>query len=108
MKKGEDTPGNAMMSALEYQRQMIRSQEQLIRCDRILERLFDDDVEVLGMSIRLPQEDAGDYLVTVRARKGNNKVVAFHAANTLAEVLRGVLAKLENRSIRWKEDNYAR
>lgn len=103
----KDIPGNAMMSQMAYQKEMVRLGQHLVRFEGMVEQLFEEDIEIQGMSIRVPQEEGQDYLVTVRAFEEGKKVVAFNSGATFAEVLRGTLARLQNRSLRWKADSYA-
>lgn len=103
----KEQPGDARGSALAYQQQMVRMAQQFVRFEQILERMFEDDEEVTGMSIRVPNTEGADYLVTVRSRCGNENRVAFHSGASFAETVRGMVARLENRSLRWKADEYA-
>lgn len=107
MKKQLDIPGDARASAIAIQRALLKISEQLARAEDIYERLDENDLSIDSMSLRLPQYVSGDYLVTVRARKEGVAVVGFHGADSMAEVLRGVMARLENGSMQWKDDKYA-
>jgi len=102
----EEIPGNARGSMLAYQRSMLRIAEQLARAEYVWERLAEGMTEVVSFSVRLPQYAGGEYLVVVRAIQDGKPVVGFHSADTLSEVLRGVLARLTNGSIKWKADKY--
>jgi hypothetical protein len=48
-----------------------------------------------------------EYLIVVQAAKDGERVVAFQSAPTLAEAFEGLFNRLENRSIRWRADEYA-
>jgi hypothetical protein len=72
----------------------------------MLERLFEDDIEILGLSVRVPSGEGEEYFIVVRARVGNDKRVGFNSATTFVEALRGTLARIENGSMIWKEDKY--
>ena len=106
-RRNQDMPGNAMESQAQYQRQMVRLAEQLVRAERTFDNLFDEDVVVLRMTIRLPQYEGQEYMVIVGARSPEGRVVTFHSSETFAEAVRGALARLENRSNKWREDKYA-
>lgn len=101
-----EMPGNAVASAAAFQRQCMRIAEQLMRVEFTLGQLFEDDVHIVGMSVRLPETEGADYLVTVRAWVGGKRVVGFHGHSVFSEALRGVWARLENRSMRWSEDKF--
>jgi hypothetical protein len=102
----KDIPGDSRASALAYQQQMVRLAQQIVRFEQVLERMFDEDEEILGLSVRIPSTEGADYLITVRARIGEKRKVAFHASYSFADTIRGLVARLENRSMRWKEDQY--
>ncbi len=106
MANTKDIPGDARASALAVQRVLLRLAEQLVRAEDIFERLDEGDLSIDSMGVRLPQYEGGDYMVTVRAVKEGVAVVGFHGADSLAESLRGVLARLSNGSMRWRDDKY--
>jgi hypothetical protein len=66
-------------------------------------------VEVTGLSIRGPVAQGGEFLCTVRGYDEEGMaVVAFHGAATLTEMFIGLSARLNNGSLKWREDQYAR
>lgn len=102
----KEVPGNAIMSQMAYQQELINQAQQLIRFEGMIERLDSNDVEVQGLSIRLPRTEGEDYLITVRGVVSGQRSVCFHAGITLAAALRGALARMENNTVRWKDDGY--
>lgn len=107
MVKYKEVPGNALVSTLAYQRGLLRVAEQLVRVEHLLDALDEENVEVRSVTFRVPQEQGGDFLVTVRAFVEGKAMVAFHGSDSFAEAARGVFARLENRSVKWKDDQYA-
>jgi hypothetical protein len=105
-KKDSEVPGNAMASQQAYTRQLVRQAELLLRWEGIVNRLEDEEVWVDGLSIRMPTYDRPDTFVTVRAHTPTGKIVAFHGAPTLYEAVAGVVARVENRTLKWREDQY--
>ena len=75
--------------------------------EQVLDRMFDKEVVITGMSIRHPQEEGEDSLVILKAVVSGESMVAFHAASSLHEVLEGLMNRLQNASLKWKEDQYA-
>jgi hypothetical protein len=102
-----EQPGNAMASQAEFERQMVRLATQLLRFEQVITRMDEGGTWITGLSIKVPGEDRADYLVVVRARTSAGSVVGFAGGDTLAEAIRVTCAKLENRSMRWREDQYA-
>lgn len=108
MKRGSDVPGNSRASELEYQRAMLRAAEQLMRFERVAERLDDQDCWLRSITVRLPGEARNTFLAVVRADNAGAPVVSFHEGDTLLECLRGMVARLENGSVKWKDDQYGK
>ena len=107
-RKNLDVPGNAMASAAAAGEIMLRAGQAMFRMDALLERYDDEDVFIGGLSLRAPGMDQSDWFVVVRAETPEGKVVAFHSAPTFLEAIQGVVARLDNRSLKWKEDQYAK
>lgn len=107
MSKRQDVPGNSIASELEYQRQMIRAAEQLLRLDRVLERLWDEGRRVLSMSVRMPREYGDDVLVVIRCDYDGAREVAFVSSDSVLDAVRKAAASLENGSVKWRDDEYA-
>ena len=95
-----------MASALAVQREMLRVAETLYRADALVNTLFEEDVDVTRISITLPTMDRGECMAVVNATVHGEYAVAFHGGATLHECLLGVLARLENRSLKWKQDKF--
>jgi hypothetical protein len=83
----EEVPGNSVASVANYQRVLIKTAEALYGYEPKLDRLFEDDVIVTGLSIRHPIDEGTDYLLTARATIGGERFVAFHGGDTLVECL---------------------
>ena len=103
-KRNQEHDGNAMASAAAFRQQLIRSGELLLRAERIFERCWDEDVFVRNVNIKLDGGGGGNYLAIVKAETPEGKIVAFHDAPTLLELVTGLLARLENKSLKWRED----
>lgn len=108
MSKSRGIDGNAIGSQLEFERQMVRTATQILRFERVLERLDNDGLAIRGMSVRIPGYDRADYLVVVRADAEAGPVVCFISSDTLGDVIRKTVAQLENGSAKWREDEYAK
>jgi len=46
----------------------------------------------------------GGWLAVIRAESSEGKFVAFHGGDTYMETVSGVVARLQNGSLKWKED----
>lgn len=66
-------------------------------------------VDVTGVTIRGPREAGDEILLVVRGiGSDGGPVVAFHSAYGLAEALLSLAARLNNGSLKWREDEFAR
>lgn len=108
MAKRRDVPGNAMASRAEVERILVRLGSQLSNLDHVLEQMTGDDVWVRSLTIRLWTQENEEHLVVVKADTAEGAVVAFHSAATLAELVDGLVNRCRNKSLRWKEDQYAK
>jgi hypothetical protein len=91
-----------------YERTMLRNAEQVVRFEYLIDRMIEEDVWIEGMTIRLSREAENEYLVILRAVVGGEAKVTFQSGTTLLDSLVGLLRRLENRSLEWKEDKYAK
>lgn len=107
-RKNKDIPGNAVASAAEYARQQARNGEKLLVVDKLLADWDEDEVFIDGFSLRPPSMDRGDWLMVIRANGPEGRLVAFHDAPTFAELIVGFVNRLQNRSLKFREDQYAR
>jgi len=103
----KDIPGNAYGSGLEFQRRAIRSHTVLMGFDALLGRMFDEGIAFRGMSIRPPRQSGGDWFITVRVTINGEPQVGFHAAPYFNELVVGVCERMNNRTMKWKDDAYA-
>jgi hypothetical protein len=66
-------------------------------------------VEVMGFSVRAPRESGDEFLVTLRVLDADGAPwIAFHSATSLDETLSGVVARLWNGTLKYREDSWAR
>jgi len=74
-----------------------------------MEGYRDLQVDITGMSVRGPAVRNGEFLITVRGVDHEGlPVVAFHGATDFGEALRGISARVNNGTMKWKADEYAR
>ena len=81
----------------------------LSRLDHIDSSGWRGNVELRGLSLRVPQQVGGEWLVVIRGLDHEGgPVVAFHSALGGAEALAGAVERMSNGSLKWKPDDYAR
>lgn len=79
----------------------------VLRFDDMLSGLDDQEIYVKSLTFKAPDDDRAGWLVVIRAMREGIPVVGFHNGDTFGEVLKGTTDRLSNRSVRWKEDQYA-
>lgn len=102
----KDIQGNSVASAAAFHRELAKIGDQVMRCESIVERLDGEGIWVYAINIRFPDDDHAEYLAIVKANTEKGKQVAFHGASTLAETVRGTLARLQNGTLKFREDSY--
>lgn len=106
MVKYTELPGDARGSQLNYERALVRQAEALHEWERLASRDYEDDQIYVGLSIRIPHNEGEDYLLTLRCFRAGEKFVAFHAAPTMVEALVGMVNRVRNKSMRWRDDQF--
>jgi hypothetical protein len=79
----------------------------IIMANGVIERLFEEDVVLLSLTVQTPYKGREDFLVVGRFRNGGVSMVAFHGAATFYEAIKGFLDRLINRTLVFREDQYA-
>lgn len=106
MSDARDVPGNARESALQVQRFLMKQSETLVSMERIADRYYEAEMNLTSIRIRFPRSEGDGYLGVVSAEGPAGKVVAFHDATEFLETLVGLIRRLDNGSVKWKEDKY--
>ena len=76
---------------------------------RLLELGRDAAWVLSGFSVRAPQFEGGEYLMTLRSTDAENgRLVAFHSAFDLAELVRGAHLRIKSDTMKWRADEYDR
>jgi len=99
--------GNTIAAQAAFERELMRFAQIFYRSDTILDRLFENDVIVRRVSVTMPTETKPGYTAVVTAQVNGKAAVAFHGGETLGDAMKGLLERMENGSLTWKEDRYA-
>lgn len=91
-----------------FQKLLTDAAGNIARIDSNLERWADEDIILKGISIKSAlYTDTGEWLMTIRAVTEGKHVVAFHAASSLLELMNGFANRWNNKSLKWRDDEYA-
>jgi len=104
--KGGEQPGNSIAAQAAFDRQVMEYGALALRFERALENNDENGVWIHMVKFTLPDGDKPDCLAVVLGRSDEGAVVAFVQGTTFAETLLQVLRRVENRSLKWREDKY--
>ena len=90
-----------------FQQLYDRLADRIIHMDTAIDRLAEEDIYIVGLTIQTPWKRDGDYFCIVRAMVGGEKKVMFQSADTYYELLAGIANRIINKQFDWKDDNYA-
>jgi len=101
-----DVPGNAMETASQRQRFLMRVGQGWLDAVDAMHRLTGHDVIITGMSIRGEWDGHGDLLLVLRAEGPEGNIVAFHSTAEPLGLWTGLAARINNGSLKWRTDEY--
>jgi hypothetical protein len=76
----------------------------IVGADNTLRRQMEYDLDIQTITFKVSPAARSDVLVIVKGIWEGQKVVAFHNAPTFWEATKGVLDRIKNRSLKFKED----
>lgn len=80
---------------------------QITLFDHITSTSWTGQVELSGLSVRVPEQWFGSYLVVLRGTDGSGTpVVSFHSATGFSEALAGAAQRMSNGKLTWREDEF--
>jgi hypothetical protein len=87
-----------------FERVKEKSGFALMRLGSICERSRDLDISITEIRIKLDGSVYDNVLLIVKAETPEGNIIAFHGGEDLASVVIGLVNRLDNGSIKWKED----
>jgi len=91
-----------------YVQALVSMAELFNSFEDVAEKMQDDNIMLHSVRVKLPEYGEEDYLVCIKAYEEGRAVVAFHGASSFSDVLMGVVQRMRNRSLKWKDDRYAK
>lgn len=76
----------------------------LEQLDRFIQEVPDDDTHITEVRFKVRYSTVGDVLGVVKADTSKGKQIAFHSDDTVSEALVGIVNRLNNGTLVWKED----
>jgi len=106
-KKGsEQHNGNTLAAQAAFDREMVRVAAVLHRLDGIADDSFREERLITGLRLSFPSMTRDGYLAVMSSETAEGKFVAFNADPSPVTALIGIILRLENRSIKWKADQW--
>ena len=106
-RNGRGVDGNSLASQAALDRAVADAGVGLFRVEHLFDGLWDDGCVIKSVRISCPGSGRGDYLAVVTADVQGVPSVGFNSADTFRECLLGLFNRLENRTLKWKEDQYS-
>lgn len=100
----EGVPGNPAADIALAMQLFVKVGRSVFKMERLMENRGEDKMRIKEIRIKSGSERDGEALVTVKARMGDHDYVGFASASSAVEALRLALEKVENETLRWKED----
>lgn len=89
-------------------KEAVRVWEALVRLTYMQERLDKQEIVLGSLTLRPPSVDGGDWLLVLRAQLEGGPAVGFVSGHDVAGCLLSTVSMLENGSMKWREDRYAK
>ena len=78
----------------------------MVLLDRALVQYREQDLELLGFSVRLPAHQGDEFFLVARFDRGGERLVSFKSADTLIELMAGFMRSLQYQTLKLREDKY--
>ncbi len=108
MSKNEEVVGNAVLSQAMFERQVMQLGKRLLELDHHAHRMHGEGRRIKALRLKGPAMEFGEWMAVLTAEQEGVGYVAFHSGETASGTLAGLIARLANSSLKWKEDEYAK
>lgn len=106
MSNREQHAGNALASQAAFTKEMVRVAAVLHRLDGIAQDNYEEGRLITGIRLSFPTPMRDGYLAVMTSEVDGERFVAFNNDPSPVTALIGIILKLENKSIKWKEDQW--
>lgn len=108
MKRSKDVDGNAMESQRQHDHFIYSVGLSWMSMVSALKRLENRGFYVHRITMRGIEGDGGEILLILAADTDEGAFVAFHQVDSLETVWKSLTNRIENGSLKWKPDEFAR
>ena len=100
-------PGNSLASQALVQRVLLKTGIYVHKIEEAFQLLENHGVYVKALRFSLKDGADGDWMAVLTADTDDGPMVAFNTGATFGDCLSGLSARLDNGTLKWKEDEYA-
>jgi len=105
-KKNEQYNGNTLAAQAAFDREMVRVAAVLHRLDGIADDTYREERLLTRLSLSFPSLSREGYLAMVTSETPEGKWIAFNADPSPVTALVGLILRIENKTVKWKEDQW--
>lgn len=103
-----EVPGNVLATAAMTERILSKTGLAVHQAAYSLERMEHDGNTIKAIRFMAKGGATGEWLAVITAVGEGGAVVAFHSGEGLTQVIEGTMNRLNNGSLKWKADEYAK
>lgn len=108
MSKGEEYPGNTMMSQAAFDRRLYNHGKHLLELQDGFNKCYLDGNRLRALRLVAPEQEAGEWLAVLTIVQDGEPLVAFSSGFDLVSCLQTLNGRMRNGSLKWKVDEYAK
>ena len=105
-KKDGEVPGNSLQSAINVERMLLKQARPIMILSDRTDGQRHPDYTLKEVRVRAPAELSGEWLGIVKADFDGTPCIGFHGGDSLLDCLKGLASRLNNGSMKWREDQY--
>lgn len=102
-----EVPGNVLATAALTARLLERTGHRVHMAMLAMINYEEQGLKIVRITFKAPGDVNGEWLGIITAQSENGGVVAFHSGDGFVSTVEGLLNRLNNGSLKWKEDEYA-
>ncbi len=105
--KDMEVPGNILASAALTDRILTKVGLAVHMSQHTMERMSEEGMVVIRITFKAGSGVHADWLAIIAVKTEGGGIVAFHSAPSFPATVEGLCHRVNNGSLKWKEDQYA-
>jgi hypothetical protein len=91
-----------------WAKEIERAGVTLKQANRLYSALEKSELYLKQVKFIVKDDEGNDWLVIVTADGTDGPVVSFHGASSFEDALRGLIARIDNGTLKWRPDEYSK